>query len=150
MIEHGAPWVLCFEINHSAAEDLLKPEVRAQTPGLRGSMREKVRDGNSHNDFCADLLPMFEKHGIFFVFENPDTSWWWRRRWRRWRPSDLKEIFRLCFCRLVCGWKKATRIATNTRLAGVRMMCTCKRAHIRLRGMHSLRKIPWTQVALTL
>ena len=54
-------------------------------PGLRSSMREKVRDRNSHKDFCADLLECFESHGVFYMFENPDTSWWWRqKRWKRW------------------------------------------------------------------
>jgi hypothetical protein len=32
-------------------------------------------------------------------------------------------------------------------LAGVRMMCKCKKPHIQLRGMHPHKKIPWTLVA---
>eukprot|EP00435_Cladocopium_sp_Y103_P013368 s3434_g3.t1 len=186
LVANGAPWVLCFEINHSAEENLLLPHVRelicrlvllgavlaccaapicssfsvAVTPpvrsarfprglpGLRLTMREKVREGNSHNDFMADLVELFESCVVGYTIENPDLSWWWRqKRWKRWRRSDSEDLFRLCFCRFGCAWMKATRVATNTRLKGKRMMCNCSKPHIRLRGMHPVRKIPWTVVA---
>lgn len=80
--------------------------------------------------------------------ENPDTSWWWRqRKWRRYRDSRGPDIFRACFCRFGCRWKKPTRVATNTRLKGLRMWCTCKRPHFQLRGTCRARGIPWTQIA---
>eukprot|EP00438_Fugacium_kawagutii_P023162 Skav227287 [mRNA] locus=scaffold4822:20112:21572:+ [translate_table: standard] len=111
-------------------------------------MRDKVRDGNSHNDFMKDILDDCEALQVKYFVENPDTSFWWRqRRWRRWSSSSSTSVFRLCFCRFGIPWRKATRIATNTRLAGVRMMCRCKRRHVQLRGMHPLKKIPWTLVA---
>lgn len=117
-------------------------------PGLRLSMREKVADGNSHNDFVLELVVTCEDEGAAYAVENPDTSWWWRqKKWRRWRSSDSERLFRCCFCRFGTAWKKATRVATNTRLAGVRMMCTCKKPHVQLRGGHPTKKIPWTAVA---
>ena len=83
----------------------------------------------------------------YFV-ENPDTSWWWRqRRWKRWRSSASPGIFRCCFCRFGTAWRKATRFATNSKLAGIQMMCLCKGKHQQLRGMHPTKKIPWTLVA---
>ena len=186
MIAHGAPWVLTFEWNHSATEDLLKPEVKKKIlrmvkigcfktfgaapicssfsvavtppvrscrfprgiPGLRHSMRQKVSEGNSHNDFVYDLVIEAESDGVFYFVENPDTSWWWRqRKWKRWRHSGSENLFRFCFCRFGTAWRKATRAATNTRLKGVRMMCTCRKPHLQLRGMHPVRRIPWTLVA---
>lgn len=186
MIAHGAPWVLTFEWNHSATEDLLQPEVKKKIlmmfkigcfktfgaapicssfsvavtppvrscrfprgiPGLRHSMRQKVSEGNSHNDFVHDLVIEAESDGVFYFVENPDTSWWWRqRKWKRWRHSGSESLFRFCFCRFGTAWRKATRAATNTRLKGVRMMCTCRKPHLQLRGMHPVRKIPWTLVA---
>lgn len=99
-------------------------------PGLRRSMRLKVRQGNAHNDWLADLLTLCERHHVFWWVENPDTSWWWRqKRWRRYRDSRSSALFRLCFCRFGCRWKKATRIATNTTLGGIRMWCQCARPH---------------------
>lgn len=182
----GCPWVLTYEWNHSAAEDLLKPEVRGVIlrlleldafltmmaapiccsfsvavtppvrskrfprglPGLRLTMRQKVRDGNSHSDFLADLITLCERKCVGYAVENPDTSWLWRqRRWRRFRSSRSGRIFRCCFCRFGTPWRKGTRIATNTRLGGVRMMCRCTRSHQQLRGMHPSKKVPWTLVA---
>eukprot|EP00435_Cladocopium_sp_Y103_P050506 s1798_g15.t1 len=186
LVRCGAPWVLTFEWERSAAEDLLQPELRQKLrqmmregcfksmgaapicasfsvavtppvrssqyprglPNLRRSMQQKVKDGNSHSDFVCDLVDDAEDCDLGYFVENPDTSWWWRqRRWKRWRSSNSKHVFRLCFCRFGTPWRKATRIATNTRLAGVRMMCTCKRPHQRLRGGHPTLRKPWTAVA---
>lgn len=186
LIAYGAPWVLTFEWNRSAAENLLSeplqqkilhmvrikcfkscgaapicssfsvavtPPVRSSKhprgiPGLRQSMREKVSEGNCHSDFVKDVVDEAETAECAYFVENPDSSWWWRqRRWKRWRPSWSEHLFRCCFCRFGTPWRKGTRFATNTRLAGVRMMCKCKKPHIQLRGMHPHKKIPWTLVA---
>ncbi len=129
------------------------PPVRSKKfprglPGLRHSMRAKVRAGNSHNDFVKDLVDLCELLGLTFFIENPDSSWWWRqKRWRRWRNSHSLETFRVCFCRFGTSWKKPTRVATNSVLAGRRMWCSCAQKHQQLRGTHPIRKIPWTLVA---
>ena len=129
------------------------PPVRSKRfprgmPGLRTSMRQKVSEGNSHNDYMRELLEVCEELGIGYTFENPDTSWWWRQRgWKPWRSSASQRIFRFTFCRFGTPWRKATRVATNTRLAGVRMMCKCSKPHVVLRGNHPTRRIPMTLVA---
>ena len=116
--------------------------------GLRASMRKKVADGNSHNDYMADLLAIGEKRSLVYWVENPDTSWWWRqRRWRRFRSTRSNGIFRCCFCRFGTSWKKPTRVATNTALRGLTMWCTCSVRHTLLRGTHPTKRIPWTLVA---
>ena len=117
--------------------------------GLRASMRKKVADGNSHNDFMKDLIDLCVRLQVPFWLENPDSSWWWRqRRWRRYRDSRSPHLFRCCFCRFGTKWRKATRFATSTALAGVTMWCQCgDKRHIPLRGMHPTKKIPWTLVA---
>ncbi len=116
--------------------------------GLKPSMRKKVSEGNSHNDYMMDLLMLCELLAIPYWIENPDSSWWWRqRRWRRFRDSRSPHVFRCCFCRFGTKWRKATRIATNTSLAGLRLWCQCAGNHIPLRGMHPTKKIPWTLVA---
>ena len=117
--------------------------------GLRASMRKKVADGNSHNDFMKDLTDLCVLLQVPFWLENPDSSWWWRqRRWRRYRDSRSPHLFRCCFCRFGTKWRKATRFATSTALAGVTMWCQCgDKRHIPLRGMHPTKKIPWTLVA---
>ena len=111
-------------------------------------MRIKIKQGNMHNDFVNYLVELCELLGIFYFIENPDTSWWWRQsRWKRWRDSTSPDIFRVCFCRFGCAWKKPTRVAANTCLAGHKMWCCCKKQHLQLRGTHPTRRIPWTMVA---
>ena len=129
------------------------PPVRSSTHprgirGLRPSMRKKVADGNSHNDYLAELLLLCDSLDIAYWVENPDTSWWWRqKRWKKFRRTTSPLIFRCCFCRFGTGWKKPTRVATNTMLGGLSMWCCCKGSHILLRGNHPVKKIPWTLVA---
>ena len=116
--------------------------------GLRPSMRKKVSEGNSHNDYMADLLALCEQRRVAYWVENRDTSWWWRqRRWRKFRSTLSKGVFRCCFCRFGTGWKKPTRVATNTALGGMTMWCTCSSRHTLLRGTHPTKRIPWTLVA---
>ena len=131
----------------------LTPPIRSRRfpagiPGMRSSMRKKVKEGNSHNSFVLILVELAEYYGIGWFVENPDTSWWWRqKRWKAFRCPQGPSLFRLCFCRFGCPWKKPTRIATNTALAGRVMWCTCQKAHIQLRGTHPTKRIPWTLVA---
>ena len=131
----------------------ITPPVRSRRhprgiPGLRRSMRVKVRQGNQHSDFVIDVIDASEEASCIYGVENPDTSWLWRqRKWRRFYTDDHSNVFRCCFCRFGAPWKKPTRIATNSKLRGCKMWCTCTRQHIQLRGMHPTRKVAWTQVA---
>ena len=117
-------------------------------PGLRRAMRLKVQEGNSHNDFVSELVLIAEDMKVYYWIENPDTSWWWRqKKWRRYRSTLSPHIFRCCFCRFGTRWKKPTRIATNTKIRGLKLWCTCKTPHTVLRGNHPTKRIPWTLVA---
>ena len=131
----------------------ITPPVRSHQyprgiPGLRHSMRQRVKEGNSHSDWMRHLVSLVEAVGMTWWVENPDLSWWWRQRsWRQFRNSHGPKLFRLCFCRFGTKWRKATRIATNGPLSGVTMWCQCTRPHLQLRGMCAAKRIPWTLVA---
>ena len=187
MIKRGCPWVLTFEWNRGAGENLLDEAVREKLrallklgafkslgaapicssfsvavtppvrsrryprgkPGISHTMRQKVREGNSHNDFMREMRDLCYDCNVRFWFENPDLSfWWWQKGWEAWSDASSPLVFRFSFCRFGTAWRKNTRIATDTDLAGCRMMCRCgDRKHIQLRGGHPTRKIPWTLVA---
>ena len=139
---------ICASFSVAVTPPVRSSQYPRGLPNLRRSMQQKVRDGNSHSDFVRDMVDDAEVYVLAYFVENPDLSWWWRqKRWKRWRSSGSSSCFRLCFCRFGTPWQKATRVATNTRLAGVRMMCKCKRPHQRLRGGHPTLKKPWTAVA---
>ena len=131
----------------------ITPPIRSSrflrgVPGLNERMRLKVRQGNSHNDFVSDCVDLCVDASVTYWVENPDTSWWWRqKRWRNYRSSNSADVFRCCFCRFGTAWRKATRVATDSALGGLRMMCNCIRPHIQLRGTHPTKRIPWTLVA---
>ena len=129
------------------------PPVRSRKyprglPGLRLSMRAKVKTGNDHSDFVIIVVEICEAYGIFYLVENPDSSFIWRQKgWEKFAEPDSGSVFRVCFCRFGTSWKKPTKFGTNTSLAGVKIWCTCGNKHTQLRGMHPERKIAMTLVA---
>ena len=131
----------------------ITPPIRSRKhprgrPNVSAAMRAKLRDGNSHLDFVMELIEEAELLDIGYTLENPDTSWMWRQRsTKRYRDPNSLLVFRLSFCRFGTAWKKNTRVPTNTRLAGLRMMCCCQRAHHQLRGYSKIHKRSWTSVA---
>ena len=117
-------------------------------PGMRATMRQKVREGNSHSDWLIELVELCDAMGVIWWVENPDSSFWWRqKRWRKYRDSRSRCLFRFCMCRFGTAWRKATRIATNSVLAGVKMWCSCLGSHVQLRGDCAARGKPWTLIA---
>eukprot|EP00438_Fugacium_kawagutii_P031386 Skav227574 [mRNA] locus=scaffold154:229860:234654:- [translate_table: standard] len=186
MLDYGAPWVLTYDWQHSAAEDLLveekqvrikylvknlafrsvgmapicasfsvavTPPVRSAKyprgkPGLTKNMKVKVSAGNRHLDFNVDVVEDCYLLDLAFFLENPDLSWFWRqKKTEKFRAPGSERTFRLSFCRFGTPWMKNTRIATSTRLAGLRMMCAGCSSHHRLRGYSKKHKRSWTSVA---
>ena len=129
------------------------PPVRSRRfprglPGLRLTMRKKVKTGNHHSDFVIDIVAICERKIIWYFIENPDSSFMWhQRRWERFASIASPSVFRCCFCRFGTAWKKPTRFGTNTNLGGCKMWCKCGKKHVQLRGMHPERKIAMTLVA---
>ena len=139
---------ICSSFSRAVTPPVRNNRFPRGMPGLRVSMRLKVAQGNSHSDFVYECLEVCFEFGVFYFVENPDTSWWWwQAKWKAYNAPDSPFVFRCCFCRFGTRWRKATRIATNTMLAGKTMWCQCRREHVRLRGMHPIRKIPMTRVA---
>eukprot|EP00438_Fugacium_kawagutii_P003588 Skav221596 [mRNA] locus=scaffold1698:358778:363001:+ [translate_table: standard] len=118
-------------------------------PGLSANMRLKVSQGNSHADFLKELIAEAEQADCRYWFENPDLSWLFRQKgYEKFRDSRSDHIFRCSFCRFGTPWRKNTRFGTDLQdLAGLRLMCKCKKGHKPLRGFSKLHKKCWTAVA---
>lgn len=121
------------------------PEVRSRRwprgcPWVKGEMLHKLQEGNQHSDFCGTMIQTCLAHGVPFWCENPDTSFLWQqRKLKQFLKPDSKRTFRCSFCRFGARWRKNTKFATSTALAGLRMMCKCgKRPHQVLRGYSRL------------
>ena len=99
-------------------------------PDLRRSMQQKVRDGNSHSDFTRSIRP------CLFSLLRRESRHFMVVAATKVEAMEVKSLwcltYRCCFCRFGTAWCKANRFATNSRLAGVRMMCRCKKPHQRL------------------
>ena len=132
----------------------ITPPVRSRRwprgiPDMPGSMIQKVKDGNSHAQFCLAIITIAISHGWAYWCENPDKSFLWMQDgWQEYLLPSSQSLFRLSYCRFGTGWRKDTRVATDTILAGLRMMCKCgSRKHQQLRGYSVLHGKSWTSVA---
>eukprot|EP00435_Cladocopium_sp_Y103_P037015 s110_g9.t1 len=125
--------------------DALHPEGKA---GITANMELKVLRGNAHADFCWHVVARAKALGLSFWLENPDGSFiWLMPEFLRRKLGDPAEAFRFDMCRYGTQWRKRTRIATNTCLAGCRELCLGGHSHQRLRGRSVVHKCSWTRVA---
>ena len=132
----------------------ITPYVRSRRwprglPTLRGPMLLKVQNGNKHASFCLQLIKLAIHRGWAYFCENPDTSFLWLQNgWQAFVKPSSRSVFRLSYCRFGTRWRKDTRVATNTCLAGLRMLCKCgSRPRQRLRGYSLLHGRSWTAVS---
>lgn len=132
----------------------ITPPVRSRRwprgiPSIVGPMVQKLKDGNSHAAFCLALISLALAMDIAFWCENPDKSFLWiQRGWEAYVKPSSQHVFRLSYCRFGTKWRKDTRVATNTLLAGLRMLCKCGGLkHQVLRGYSVAHKKSWTALA---
>ena len=142
--------LICSSFSKAVTPAVRSPRFPRGLPGMRRSMRLKVKQGNHHADFNALAIREAEKHGIYFWLENPDGSYLWAQKgYERFRPADSNWLYRADFCRFGTRWRKRTRVATSIpALRGRRTLCRCEPPeHFQLRGQHPTLRIPWTAVA---
>ncbi len=142
--------LICSSFSKAVTPCVRSPRFPRGLPGMRRSMRLKVKQGNQHSDFNALAIKEAEEHGIYFWLENPDGSYLWiQRGYQRFRPPESTWLYRADFCRYGTRWRKRTRVATSIpSLRGRRTLCRCEPPnHVQLRGQHPTLRIPWTAVA---
>ena len=90
---------------------------------------------------------------IFFLVENPDSSWMWRQKrkdltWDGVFAADPKAgDLRLDFCRFGTPWRKRTRFRCNLDVVGQRILCACRQPHVILRGRCQAKGVNYTKLA---
>ena len=154
LIRHRAVLLLGSAVICSSFSIAITPPIRSKrfvrgVPWMKPSFKQKVKDGNSHSDYMAELLSLAEQHDVYFWMENPDSSFIWKMKgFKRYLDPASAWTFRTDFCRHGAAWRKRTRVATSLpSLRGLRMLCKCVAAHLPLRGMHPHLRVPWTKVA---
>ena len=154
LLTHRAVLLIGSAVICSSFSIAITPPIRSKrfvrgVPWMKPSFKQKVREGNSHSDYMAELLGLAEEHHVYFWMENPDSSFIWKMKgFKRFLPPCSSWTFRTDFCRHGTSWRKRTRVATSLpSLRGLRMLCKCGSLHLPLRGMHPQLRIPWTKVA---
>lgn len=140
---------VCASFSRAVTPPVRSAAMPRGLPDLSFNMRVKVGQGNCFADFMERLWKYCKAHYKAFWLENTDLSFiWFLAGWEVFRSSDSDETFRLSFCRFGTAWRKNTRVATNTALRGVRLLCKCKnKPHVRLRGYSSAHGAQWTKIA---
>ena len=141
--------IICVSFSRAVTPAVRSSRFPRGLPSMRRSMKQRVKEGNVHSDFVSELVVAAEEVDALYWVENPDGSFLWHQRgYKRYKSPASRLVFRADYCRFGTSWRKRTRVATNSSsLGGLRMLCTCTQPHTVLRGMHPIRKIPWTAVA---
>ena len=140
---------VCASFSRAVTPAVRNVQFPRGLPNISRNMKEKVKVGNMLADFCKTVWIYCLASGISFWCEQPDTSFMWKLKgWDAFADAGSAQVFRASFCRFGTPWRKNTRVATNSRLAGVRMLCQCKvRGHQRLRGYSRTHRAQWTKMA---
>eukprot|EP00438_Fugacium_kawagutii_P020227 Skav232464 [mRNA] locus=scaffold2877:29131:33540:+ [translate_table: standard] len=129
------------------------PAVRSASlpyglPNLTENMQVKVARGNAHAAFLLALLEAVTANGLPYWVENPDGSFLWLLpEWIARGYGAPEQSYRFDMCRYHTPWRKRTRIATNTCLAGERHLCLRDHRRVILRGRNRDRRMSWTRLA---
>ena len=179
-------WVLCFDIAHSASENLLEEKLQSQleelltlgtflgvgaapvcssfstaiTPAVRTTdepygvswcserMKEKLAEGNAMAFWVFRFLELALALHLGVWLENPINSWMFRLpEWRALREKYGLDYWVVDYCRYGKKWRKRTRFATNTVIAGIKTLCKGNHEHLMLRGRSPVHRKSWTLVA---
>lgn len=145
---HTSAAPICSSFSRAITPNVRSAEHPRGCPWVRGTMLEKIHQGNSHSDWLSFIISICLSLNIGFWVENPDSSYLWQQRaWRKLGASDFKQCFRCDFCVFKTRWRKRTRFFMDGRLAGIRKLCTGGHQHQILRGRSSKHKMAWTKVA---
>ncbi|CAE7230302.1 unnamed protein product, partial [Symbiodinium sp. KB8] len=141
-IARAAPcWVLCYDLAHDAAEDLLQFDTQKEVLQLldggafKGFSAGPVCARNAMLEFILNLVRVCESHGLIYLIENPLSSWMWAQpAWNSCSSKDSDWDFICDYCVFGTPWKKPTRFRTNGQLRSQRMRCNRNHTHTVLRG----------------
>ena len=115
---------------------------------VSANMDEKIKRGNAHARFCARLVEICLQLELQYWLENPDSSFLWLLPFFLSKGIGWPEkSYRVDFCRFNTPWRKRTRGATSTKLAGCCELCFRDHEHLVLRGRSSYHRMAWTRVA---
>ena len=92
------------------------------------------------------LARLCERCNVFYVIENPATSWLWKQScWSR--RSGVWNDFVVDYCIFKTPWRKRTRFRTSSCLGGWQFNCNCGKPHLQLRGYNKAKRMSWTLCA---
>lgn len=119
-------------------------------PDVSQRMKAKLEAGNCHALFVLHMVKCCIMMGLAYWVENPDGSFLWLLPpWSQSLLATAEKAYRFDMCRYRTPWRKRTRIATSTYLAGRRELCCGGHSHVVLRGRSSFHRASWTRVAQT-
>ncbi len=119
-------------------------------PDVSQRMKAKLEAGNCHALFVLQVIQLCLALSLPYWVENPDGSFLWLLPpWSKSQLASAEKSYRFDMCRYKTPWRKRTRIATSTYLAGRRELCGGGHSHVVLRGRSSAHRMSWTRVAQT-
>ncbi|CAE7935443.1 unnamed protein product, partial [Symbiodinium necroappetens] len=150
--QHPLPTYLCLCPRAASCAMALYPTFQSSdkpegVAHMAPTTWRKVLRDNSLARWFSDVKTLCAELGIGYAIDCPDSSFWWLQNgWANEADRASPHTWRLDLCRLGAPWRKRSRIATNTSLAGARLLCSGS-GHRRLFGFSCAHQRSWTIVA---
>ena len=142
----GGP--VCASFSRAVCPAVRSAEHPEGLQNISTSMYEKVKVGNAMADWLAAFVDEVLRRGIVVWIENPAGSFLWLMpSWRRLIAKYALESFYTDYCAWGTPWRKRTRFYGRFGAAGLKLLCSCKRKHIQLRGFSKQHGVCWTKAA---
>ena len=131
----------------------VRPAVRtaSQPEGIdemTENMAAKVAVGNAMAAWIATLVQLAISLQLPFWVENPAGSFLWLQpAWVRLIEEFSLQAFLTDYCRWGTPWRKRTKFVGVFQGAGLKLLCQCKRPHVKLVGYSVAHKCCWTKAA---
>ena len=138
----------CGSFSAAAGAAYRSREFPEGRPNLPPNHFTKVQNDNDLSSFVLHLLEVCSEYGLLYAIENPRNSWYWKQKAWLDHPSRLEPWDFFCdMCVFGTAWKKATRLRTNSSLAGKWLLCGCRERHRTLRGRDKTTGVEWTRLS---
>ena len=143
---------VCASFSTAITPPVRSTEYPQGVPWCTEKQQLKNEMGNNFLAFVLEMVLACLAAQVIFFVENPDGSWIWRQKrpelsWDSVMAHPDVTDFRTDFCRFGTRWRKRTKFRTNCHLGGQKLLCTCQKPHVVLRGRCKQRKMNMTKLA---
>lgn len=142
----GGP--VCSSFSRAVCPAVRSSERPEGLENVSAAMKEKIKVGNAMASWLAGFVDAALALKMVVWIENPAGSFLWLlSSWKKVIAKHNLQCFYTDYCAWGAPWRKRTRFYGNFAAAGLKLLCSCRKRHIQLRGFSRQHGVCWTKAA---